>query len=44
MTIPGLGQACFKVFYEAAHAEGALDARTKELLHIAVTLALHCEE
>ena len=32
-----------KFFFKSAHAEGALDARTKELIHIAVVTALHCE-
>lgn len=30
-------------FFKSAHAEGALDWKTKELLHIAVVVALHCE-
>lgn len=30
-------------FYKSAHAEGVIDLKTKELLHIAVVLALHCE-
>ena len=30
-------------FFESAHAPGALDAKTKELLHIALLLALRCE-
>lgn len=33
----------FRGLYDAAHAEGALDAKTKELIHLAVVLALHCE-
>lgn len=33
----------FRAFFDAAHEPGALDAKTKELLHIAVALALHCE-
>ncbi|MHB1005842.1 MAG: carboxymuconolactone decarboxylase family protein [Chloroflexota bacterium] len=30
-------------FFNSAHAEGALDAKTKELMHIALVLALRCE-
>lgn len=30
-------------FYKEAHAAGALDAKTKELMHLALVLALHCE-
>ena len=33
----------FRAFFDAAHEPGVLDAKTKELLHIAVALALHCE-
>jgi len=33
----------FRDFFDAAHADGALDKKTKELIHIAVVLALHCE-
>jgi alkylhydroperoxidase/carboxymuconolactone decarboxylase family protein YurZ len=33
----------FREFFDAAHADGALDKKTKELIHIAVVLALHCE-
>ncbi len=33
----------FRSFFDAAHADGALDAKTKELIHLAVVLALHCE-
>jgi alkylhydroperoxidase/carboxymuconolactone decarboxylase family protein YurZ len=36
-------QQYFRALYDAAHAPGALDARTKELIHIAVALAQHCE-
>lgn len=35
--------AKFREFFDAAHAEGALDAKTKELIHLAVVLAQHCE-
>ncbi len=35
--------AKFRTFFDAAHAPGALDAKTKELIHIAVVLAQHCE-
>jgi alkylhydroperoxidase/carboxymuconolactone decarboxylase family protein YurZ len=30
-------------YFEEAHAAGALDAKTKELMHLALVLALHCE-
>jgi len=33
----------FREFYDAAHAAGALDKKTKELIHLVVALALHCE-
>jgi len=33
----------FRELYDSAHAPGVLDAKTKELIHIAVALAQHCE-
>ncbi|WP_277995516.1 carboxymuconolactone decarboxylase family protein [Desulfitibacter alkalitolerans] len=30
-------------FFQSAHEEGALDAKTKKLLHIATVLAMGCE-
>src|SRR4029077_20527752 len=30
-------------FFKETHAAGALDAKTKELMHLALVLALHCE-
>ena len=30
-------------FFQSAHQEGALDAKTKELIHIALVLAMRCE-
>lgn len=33
----------FKKYFESVHAPGALDAKTKELMHLALVLALHCE-
>ena len=36
-------QQRFRDLYDSAHAAGALDAKTKELIHIAVALAQHCE-
>lgn len=36
-------QQKFRELYDSAHAPGALDAKTKELIHIAVALAQHCE-
>lgn len=36
-------EAKLRNFFEAAHEPGALDAKTKELMHIALVLALNCE-
>lgn len=33
----------FREYFEEAHAAGALDAKTKELMHLALVLAMHCE-
>lgn len=33
----------FKSYFDEAHKAGVLDEKTKELIHIAVVLALHCE-
>jgi alkylhydroperoxidase/carboxymuconolactone decarboxylase family protein YurZ len=33
----------FKDFFQSAHQAGALDAKTKELIHIALVLAMRCE-
>ena len=33
----------FKTYFTGTHAAGALDAKTKELMHLALVLALHCE-
>jgi alkylhydroperoxidase/carboxymuconolactone decarboxylase family protein YurZ len=33
----------YRDFFKEAHAEGALDGKTKELMHLALVLALHCE-
>lgn len=33
----------FKEFFEGAHAAGALDEKTKQLMHLAVVLAVNCE-
>jgi alkylhydroperoxidase/carboxymuconolactone decarboxylase family protein YurZ len=30
-------------FFKETHAAGTLDAKTKELMHLALVLALHCE-
>lgn len=35
--------ADFKAYFTGAHGAGALDAKTKELMHLALVLALHCE-
>jgi alkylhydroperoxidase/carboxymuconolactone decarboxylase family protein YurZ len=33
----------YESYFKEAHAGGALDAKTKELMHLALVLALHCE-
>jgi len=33
----------FGAYFQDVHAGGALDAKTKELIHLALVLALHCE-
>jgi alkylhydroperoxidase/carboxymuconolactone decarboxylase family protein YurZ len=33
----------YSAYFKEAHAGGALDAKTKELVHLALVLALHCE-
>lgn len=33
----------FQRYFEEIHADGALDAKTKELMHLALVLAYHCE-
>ncbi|MCL8208156.1 MAG: hypothetical protein K6V97_08830 [Actinomycetia bacterium] len=33
----------FHRYFEENHATGALDAKTKELMHLALVLAYHCE-
>ena len=30
-------------YFNEVHSAGALDAKTKELMHLALVLALHCE-
>jgi len=40
--IPDTMQA-FSALAQAATRDGALDKKTKELIHLAVVLALHCE-
>ena len=30
-------------YFKETHGAGALDAKTKELMHLALVLALHCE-
>jgi alkylhydroperoxidase/carboxymuconolactone decarboxylase family protein YurZ len=30
-------------YFKEAHESGALDGKTKELIHLALVLALHCE-
>lgn len=33
----------FRRYFDQAHAGGALDEKTKELMHLAVVLAVNCE-
>jgi alkylhydroperoxidase/carboxymuconolactone decarboxylase family protein YurZ len=33
----------FKAYFDDAHAGGTLNAKTKELMHLAVVLAVNCE-
>ncbi len=33
----------YKEYFKETHADGALDAKTKELMHLALVLAYHCE-
>ena len=33
----------YRDYFNEAHSAGALDAKTKELMHLALVLALHCE-
>ncbi len=33
----------FHAYFEDTHQAGALDSKTKELLHLALVLAYHCE-
>ena len=37
------GRSSFKSYFDQAHGAGALDERTKELMHLAVVLAVNCE-
>jgi alkylhydroperoxidase/carboxymuconolactone decarboxylase family protein YurZ len=30
-------------YFKETHSPGVLDAKTKELMHLALVLALHCE-
>ncbi len=36
-------QEAFVDFFQSAHQDGALDAKTKKLMHIALVLAMRCE-
>lgn len=33
----------YSQYFDDTHAAGALDAKTKELMHLALVLAFHCE-
>ena len=37
------GRKSYADYFSETHAEGALDAKTKELMHLALVLAFHCE-
>jgi hypothetical protein len=37
------GSEHFVQYFKETHAEGALDAKTKELMHLGLVLAFHCE-
>ncbi len=43
MTLAKGTKEKFRGFYESAHEAGALDLKTKELIHIALVLAMRCE-
>jgi len=33
----------YEDFFQSAHKDGVLDAKTKKLIHIALVLAMRCE-
>jgi alkylhydroperoxidase/carboxymuconolactone decarboxylase family protein YurZ len=37
------GNEHFAEYFKETHTDGALDAKTKELMHLALVLAFHCE-
>lgn len=37
------GRPNYVEYFKETHAAGALDAKTKELMHLALVLAYHCE-
>jgi len=37
------GRKTYADYFKETHEAGALDAKTKELMHLALVLALHCE-
>ena len=37
------GRESYAEYFSETHADGALDARTKELMHLALVLAFQCE-
>lgn len=37
------GHNHYTEYFKETHAAGALDAKTKELMHLALVLAYHCE-
>ena len=49
MAIPDLRRRYFDSrksyaeYFKETHVAGALDVKTKELMHLALVLALHCE-
>jgi len=37
------GNKSYASYFKETHTAGVLDAKTKELMHLALVLALHCE-
>lgn len=37
------GSQHYGEYFKETHEGGAIDAKTKELIHLALVLALHCE-
>lgn len=41
--LTGQTKEYYQKFFQRAHQDGVLDAKTKMLIHIALTLAMRCE-